>query len=260
MKTSISDTKIYREAVELAVKHDWFFKNFKQSPAYKEILEHVTQKEGEKYLQIILEDSPHYIEKMPQFRENDSLGNPSVYVYENAGLCSPTTLRYIKVASDIEKLYGNLDGANIIEIGCGYGGQSKILMDLFPIGSYTYVDLDSVLKLVEKYMSNFTVQPELIFLPFDKVGETSIEYDLVISNYSFSECTTEIQDLYIENIINKSDKGYMTCNFVSDLFRLKSYSQEDLRERIDKNIFIEEEKPLTHKDNCILCWDSNATN
>jgi hypothetical protein len=37
-------------------------------------------------------------------------------------------------------------------------------------------------------------------------------YDLVISNYAFSELPSELQTRYIEKIILKAKRGYLTIN------------------------------------------------
>ena len=60
---------------------------------------------------------------------------------------SPTTLRYLKVANDLETLFSSLDGLRICEIGVGYGGQCRVLDAMFAVKSYTLVDLRPVLEL-----------------------------------------------------------------------------------------------------------------
>ena len=41
------------------------------------------------------------------------------------------------------------------------------------------------------------------------------QYDLVISNYAFTELPREIQTVYYEKIISKSAKGYITYNDIT---------------------------------------------
>jgi len=258
MRTSISDKVSYIQAVRRALEDDEFFKNFKKDPGYREVLEHVSGELGRKYLQVILQNSPHYHDynKISKFRENDQIGDPATHFYDEIGTnISPTTLRYVKVASDLENLYGDLRNLNVVEIGCGYGGQSKILMDLFAIKSYTYIDLDDVLELARKYIDSFPpTRTNLNFLPFNEVRGSENKYDLVISNYAFTECTTEIQDVYLEKIINQSERGYITCNFISGIFDLQSYSLLELMGKINKNPSHKEEVPLSYPGNCIIGW------
>ena len=56
-------------------------------------------------------------------------------------------------------------------------------------------------------MNNFHV------LTPKQLGELeNVEIDLVISNYAFSECNYETQDIYIDKILSKSKRGYITHN------------------------------------------------
>ena len=78
------------------------------------------------------------------------------------------------------------------------------------------------------------------------------QYDLVISNYAFTELTREIQDVYLKKIILNSKKGYITYNDISPE-SFKSYKKEELL-KIIPNSRIIDEKPLTHERNCIIIW------
>jgi NAD+--asparagine ADP-ribosyltransferase len=80
-------------------------------------------------------------------------------------------------------------------------------------------------------------------------------YDLFISNYAFSECDRTVQEFYIENFINTSKRGYMTCNFISSYIGVDSLTLEELQNKI-KNVKIMDEIPLTHKLNKILYWNN----
>ena len=43
---------------------------------------------------------PKLLEHPQWFKDNDKYGNPDRYEYGEAGLVSPTTLRYVKVAAE----------------------------------------------------------------------------------------------------------------------------------------------------------------
>ncbi len=81
------------------------------------------------------------------------------------------------------------------------------------------------------------------------------DYDLIISNYAFSECTKTIQEIYLEKIINKSLRGYMTCNFISFFGGVGSYSKKELITKISHTTRLLPEKPLTWFNNIVLVWD-----
>src|SRR5439155_19874851 len=113
------------------------------------------------------------------------------------GALSPTTWRYIKVMSDLEKLFGSLDGWHVAEIGVGYGGQCKILNDLYAVGSYTFYDLEPVMQLAAKYVeaARSPVVERLRLADFRQLGAGEpATYDLVISNWALSECVRDVQE------------------------------------------------------------------
>ncbi len=255
-RDSISNRPAYLSACKLAVEDENVFKQFKRLPAYKAILEHVSQKDGHRYLDIVKDTAPELLEKWPRFHENDLQGNPLVFRY-TAGLSSPTTLRYIKVAADLKILFGSLDGMDVVEIGCGYGGQSKIICEAFNINSYTYIDLPNVVDLIEKYTGNILADQKRYFIKTDDLNnKIKNKYDLVISNYAFSECIPKAQNEYIDSVINKSENGYLTCNFINHIFGLDSLTREQLEEKIIHDMTITKETPNTFNGNLVMSWSA----
>lgn len=120
------------------------------------------------------------------------------------------------------------------------------------IKSYTFIDLDPVLALSKKYLSNFTdINAKLNFVSASKLEPK--EYDLFISNYAFSELKREIQDLYINNAIKYSQNGYITYNDIANR-SLNPYKLKDYRTFIPKDIKLYEENPITHPNNKIVVW------
>lgn len=149
--------------------------------------------------------------------------------------------------------FGDLNNLKICEIGVGYGGQARIIFAKFPkVASYAFVDLQSVLNLSKKYLSNFSdISAKMDFYTLDNLGEN--DYDLVISNYAFSELNRTIQELYLDKIINRSKHGYITYNEISG-DSLASYKIGEYQKIIHKDIKILEENPLTHPLNKIVVW------
>jgi putative sugar O-methyltransferase len=252
-RTSISDTSRYRDVCRMAYEDDNLFEGFKSDDIYKEILEHTSPEQGKKYYDEIEKFNPHLLEddNIEKAIKNDMIGNPIKVFYENLYI-SPSTLRYLKVVSDLINLYGSLDNMDIVEIGVGYGGQALIICNFFNIKSYTLVDIDEVLKLSEKYLEYHDPETELKF--YNQFQLPDKEYDLVISNYAFSECTKQTQDIYTKKILNMSKRGYMTNNNISHIFGVDSYDAKSLMEKINKQVTINQEIPLTHKDNYLLTW------
>jgi hypothetical protein len=202
-----------------AYGYDSVFKIFKAQDSYGKILEHVLGPLGGDYLLNVEENNIDLLKDIQKFLINDLYGSPVKCTYILNKLddirlqMSPTTARYIKVLSDLKTLFGTLDGMNIVEIGAGYGGLSLVISREFKFANYYDVDLYEPGKLASRYcnkahkMSNFQVlTPEQL----DKLD--NVEIDLVISNYAFSECNHETQDVYIEKILSKAKRGYITHN------------------------------------------------
>ena len=124
---SASDNGRYGAAVLNALKNQNAFKNFKRNYSYREILEHVSKDQGLEYLKILQKRNDGLLKKaLKTVLVNDYVGNPIKFNYPDFSMqLSPTTLRYVKVASDLRILFGENLG-NVAEIGCGYGGQALI--------------------------------------------------------------------------------------------------------------------------------------
>lgn len=240
----------YSDFCEMVVAEDEIFQNFKRNPSYQVMLEHVTQNQGRDYLKIITERYPFMLTRLEKYKENDQLGNPLTYFYgDSYGYLSPTTLRYMKAAGEMVHLLGSLQDKKIVEIGIGYGGLCKIISDLTGFISYTLVDLPEVCALAEKYLELLDVK-DVVFFNNKEVPLVD-SYDLVISNYAFSELLKDEQMQYIEKIINRSDMGYMTCNFTGNFPVIKSLTLEELIsliKRPNRNIMIFPEEPITFPD------------
>jgi hypothetical protein len=230
-----------------AVNNEKAFNNFKSNPNYRQILEHVSYEQGLDYIEEITKYNKNLLKDYPEFC-NDKVGNPTIHNYKEIGMVSPTTLRYIKVLSDLLKLFKKLKNKNIVEIGGGYGGQCKIIYNYTSPKSYTLIDLPEVLLLSEKYLKQYNIS-NTIFRNINNISE--IKYDLCISNYSFTEIDRRYQDLYTEKIIKNSDCGYITCNFLSQ-FSNRMNLNEIKALRSDFEIL--PEVPLTAPDNLIYTW------
>jgi hypothetical protein len=257
---SITNNGIYPHFCQLASDNNDIFKDFKRNPLYQQVLEHVSYEEGLLYLDIITKEHPELLSKMDAFRQNDIFGNPFTYDYGSIGYFSPTTLRYIKVAGDLTDRFGDLSKMHIVEIGGSYGGQCKIIAELTGFASYTLIDLPECNALSKKYLSELGVK-NVYFIDNDQISQ-AMPYDLVISNYAFSEIDQVEQKNYIKYIINRAPNGYMIMNFISSSFNLKSVSMEKLVRRLymnGRNGKVEAERPCTHPKNLLLTWYENET-
>jgi putative sugar O-methyltransferase len=249
---SESDSGLYSIAVQEALTNKKKFNNFKSNIFYQDILEHVNYPQGLEYLNIIKRDS-NLLNNIDKFLINDQIGNPKKYYYEELKTkISPTTLRYIKVASDIKKIFKD-EITNIVEIGCGYGGQYLILDQVMKINHYILMDLHDVNKLIEKYLEHHLLNSSYETKTINQL-QSNKQFDLVISNYAFSELPPQTQISYIKKILLNSKNGYLTMNSGKENSNFKNHlSLEEIRNYI-KNITILEEEPNTSEGNYIIIW------
>jgi hypothetical protein len=249
--TSSSDDGSYPVFCHEAANDPSLFETFKQNPAYTRILEHVTYEQGKSYLEIALCQTPDFRYYLDLFRENDRIGSPRVHEYGEFGVFSPTTFRYMKVASDLKKHFGTLNNMRIVEIGGGYGGQCLVLSKIFSLGSYTIVDLPGPLELAKKYLESHGIT-NVHYVSADEVSNMA-PYDLFLSNYALTECKKEFQDEYLEKVLRAGARGYLTCNY----WNSETYTKAELLEKLGKmfpSVSDIPEEPLTCPGNYIIVW------
>ena len=251
---SVSNNTGYPDICLKASQDDETFKVFKTIPEYTQILEHTSVEYGQNYIDLIKRDNPHLLneENLTKFKTNDLYGGSTPHDYGEFTI-APSTLRYIKVLSDLIKVFGSLDGFKIAEIGGGYGGQCKVICDYFDIKDYHIADIDEANKLTEKYLTKLDVK-NFRNSTFDKLDVE--EYDLVISNYAYTELDRGLQDSYKETIINGSTNGYITNNFIIHFAaggNFGTYSKDELL-NLKPNIEVMVEEPLTAPTNFISIW------
>jgi putative sugar O-methyltransferase len=201
---------------------------------------------------VIERDNPHILDEFLEVaRANDRLGSPATFDYPGVGSIAPTTLRYLKVLSDLERLFGDLTGMRVVEIGVGYGGQCSLVVQRWRLSSYVLVDLEPPLALARRYLETLGVADSVVFTPPNAL-QTS-DYDLCVSNYAFSELARDVQDEYARLAVSLSSRGYMTINFISRLHGIDSRARGELTELHSGAHWLPEE-PVTYGGNGILVW------
>lgn len=252
---SDSDNGAYVAFIEQALADPSAFQTFKQSPVYQQILEHTSEEQGRVYLQIIGEQSPQLLGMLQRFAVNDLVGGANVVQFSEHCRLSPSTLRYVKVASDLSTLFGQgLEGAHVAEIGVGYGGQRLVLDQLYRFRTYDMFDLPPVLALVSKYLESHLLQSCYQTKTLNTHdGEKT--YDLAISNYAFSELPAPVQRVYIDKVLKKSARGYLTMNSgrPDSVFSKGKMTLEEIQAEIP-NTRVLDEKPHSAPGNYLLVW------
>ena len=253
ISTSLSDNQAYPQVCIHASNDYKVFNNFRRNPIYNQILEHVSEKQGGEYLQVISNDLD-IMAKINDFKENDKWGNPRIYDYPDIGKISPSTLRYIKVLADIKAHFHTMDNLHICEIGVGYGGQCRIVNAWFKPATYGLVDIQPALSLAQRFLDNYIVNSTLTYRTMNELFKS--DYDFVMSNYAFTELPRTFQDIYLDKIILNSKRGYITYNEITPR-EFRSYKSDELLSLIPGSKILKEE-PLTHPKNCIIVWGTNA--
>ena len=253
---SDSENGRYAQVVYDALKSQKKFDNFKMNKTYRGILEHVTKEQGSSYLEILHARNDQILENgLSTVLKSDSIGNPQKYSYQGIKIpLSPTTLRYLKVASDLKLLFGNKLGC-VAEIGGGYGGQALVNDQLLDVRHVRIFDLPIVNKLINRYLNSYLFHGayETTFIN----NESENKYDLAISNYAFSELPETVQKIYIKKVLSQSSRGYLTMN--SGFGGKRSSGKLSIGELRDllPEFEVFEENPLTSQFNYIICWGHN---
>lgn len=260
----------YREFCYSASRHNEVFQNFKNHPICRWAIEYAKPEQGKEYLKKILHTDGFEIsvEQWKDFLKNDSVGKPLTITYNfskdgSQMICSPTTLRYIKVLSDVVTFFDIDKIKTVAEIGVGYGGQCRILKSFFKIDTYNLIDLPETLALAERFLE--TLDPsdkrkeEVRFIDGTHLYR-DVDSDFFISSYAFSELQRFVQDMYIEKVISKAKAGYISWEgeFSKSTYGVDGYTLDEFLEKIPYPKKVIPEKPVsTSTGNRIIMWGSS---
>jgi len=250
--SSISDEPNYLTVCTLAQKNEKILSKFKSCYEYRLVLEHVSRSQGEKYLSQI-RNNQRIINNMKEIASTE-IGEPFKYQYSELGSISPTQIRYAKILQDLERMFDFPKIRQIVEIGIGNGGQAAQICNLSQLDTYTFIDLEPVLGLTKILLSYHEFETRFEFLNPGQVS--SLSSDLFLSNYAFSELNKISQDLYIENILKNSERGFMLYNHIHPNPETGYSALEILNKIPGSSIFAEE--PLTFAGNVIVAWGYDA--
>ena len=253
---SDSQSTFYSTAVLKMNQSHEEFQKFRRVYNYREILEHVTPRIGNKYLNIMKKDLKSGVEKFSHIKSLDSVGKPYRYFYKGIGFVSPTSIRYAFVYEMLEKYFPKEINGAIAEIGVGFGGQAAYVMKMNNPRSYSMFDLPEVLELTKRYLSELDINEKVEFLNLGEI--TNKSWDLAISNYAFSELPSALQLEYLEKVLKKSHSGFMIMNSGRTNLTGRSEGKLTLDQIVGHltDVIIVEETPKTSDDNYILIWGS----
>jgi hypothetical protein len=160
-----------------------FFENFKRDPFVGSFFEPISNKQGISYLNEIKHSYTDLIRSKDLLKDNDALGNPRLGYYKPFGFISPTTLRLIKTAGDLNAYFGSLQGYRILHLGAGYGGLCKILSALGGWTSYSIAQEPGTNLLCEKYLNRLGIN-DVEYIAIKDLGDLS-RFDFLIIDADF---------------------------------------------------------------------------
>lgn len=250
--SSLSDLGLYPSFCTIASSDDQVFRRFRRSLIYREILEHVNQEWGGICLHEITRRGAD-TDLMRSILSNDPVGSPCTFTYGSLGEICPSTLGYAKVAVELQEFFGPLDGMRIAEIGVGYGGQCRVISQNWNAKSYDLFDLPEALALTSRFLDTAGV-PATAYATRDGREPVTGEFDLIISNYAFSELQRDLQERYFERVIKDVPRGYFIYNHISPP-AMQSLTASEFAARIP-GARILPEYPLTAEGNVLVVWGS----
>ena len=204
---SIGNTFLH-ECVKI-VESPELFNTFKQNQIFRQVIGNdVLSKTISDILYKNIETDSSILDKISTYKTNDIHGNPNLYNYPLTGDISPGTLYFLNILQSLKNQFGDISNYDIIEIGSGYGGQAKIILDS-GVKSYSMIDVMPTLNLCKKYLSPFGYE-NTNFYDINTIPSNT--YDLVISNWCLSEFDETGILNYIESVIRFCKNGYFLMN------------------------------------------------
>ena len=170
---------------------------------------------GVKYFNYIVEKNFNLLKNnINSIIETDKIGNPFVLnlnhnkfslVCSDSVICGIFPLQKLLEYMNVDKLDNNL---NVIEIGCGFGVQTKMFNDFYGFKSYTNVDLKCMLDLQKNFLDYFNIN-NVIYNDPENIETLAVkdQYDLLISDFAYTELSPEFKLFYFNEIIKKCKMG-----------------------------------------------------
>lgn len=252
-----SEFSYYPEFCLKAALNQKEFKTFRRHPKYTSIVETISKDFAQKYLDIIHKKyNLKNDEILKIINPIQNLGMPKKFFLRDLEIeVSGLALRYLKVALEIKEKIRKKDKINIVEIGCGFGGQALILDKLLDINTYSFIDIWQANLLIRRFLHDAFFDKPYSLLTLNDLISDNLNYDFLISNYAFSELPFMIQKVYFEKVVKNSKEGYMIMNSgeKGEYGTIKNLSKKELTNKIE-NSYIDEEYPKTSQNNYLIRW------
>lgn len=257
--SSFTDNGVFPSTCAEIAKDAQRFNEFRREPVIVRAMEHESFSTGQIHLESVRSCCPERLGYyLDAGRQNDAVGHPIKYEYSPYGCFSPKTLEYVRIAHDLNHIFGDLSGYEILEIGGGYGGQALVLSCLFDL-LYTILDLPEVLSLQRRFHATSGIYGiSYASAPDQLQNAIARPSHLLISNSAFAECRKDVQEVYLTSILAYAKRGYMACNFVMrSRRRIPLIGKYELLRNVKGSYYVDE-LPEIYLENRILLWDRSA--
>jgi hypothetical protein len=206
---SVSGTMDWPLACAALVSGQWTSHDFRKTHAVRQVVETVGPVDGRHYANYIKHIAPDYLTDH-RVAAIDAWGDPIRWpgiLLGTPQAFSPTTLRYLAHALWLNKKGFVKEGGTVVEIGVGFGGLAA-MNALVSKATTLMVDLEPVAKAAMRQMH------DLGFSHHVAIHDGKIHHSdfCVISNYAFTELSSELQDAYVDKFIRHADRGVILSN------------------------------------------------
>lgn len=118
---------------------------------------------------------------------------------------------------------------NITEIGVGYGGLCRILMQIYPKLEYTLIDFPTMLNLAKYFLKDLDNYDNLNFIDTIKTEEIKFDdIDLLISNNALDEATDEYREIVYTKIFPHVKNFLFVINARTNVGKVREKLLEEL--------------------------------
>lgn len=246
---SIYDLPVFAKACQTSIEEG--FSTFKQNPYLGLLWENRTEEQGREALQAIEQRYPLILQNLDKLKTGDQIGSPRLYQYGEHGSISPYTLYTAALCGDIAERCGDLAGKNIVQIGAGYGALCHMLHTLYPLSSYTLIDLPEQLALAKKYLESLGVMGVHYISIQDGLPKGS--YDLLLSDQSFSEFSRDEQKRMIDRLFSHCASGYVRGHLFPKHFGVVALNPGEIIKILKRSVLYLEE-PEHDRDVYFIQW------
>lgn len=204
MNTSLSDIPLVHQSCEQALA----WSRFRSLPGFLYAMENFPESSHQDLLNAVPEKD------LTSDLFASDIGEPPK-IRSSQGWISPTMLRYSAISRDIGRRF-DMGNTGIIEIGCGFGGQCRVLQNHYgPNGMTVLIDTNPMINVAREYLSHFGRAPVHFYPAEWALGLSAVVPRLnllCISNYALSEMRRDVQEMYFDKIIRRCPRGYVHWN------------------------------------------------